>query len=449
MKIRVVLCVFLLGLQITLFSQSVTPAIGSRSFGYFGAAAGLWNYKGDVGKSRFSASPANYSVYAGFAYRWLLTEVNFQTGKIIWNGNSDYFPSNFNADISCLDLRLKYRILRNSDFSPFIGAGIGHCWFSSFSDLKDANGISYTYWSDGTIRDIPETPLNFLAAKNLERDYTYESALAIDQTALCFPLIAGIDARISERLQFNFGFELLLLQSDNIDRNVSTAGWDRFERVSAGLTFRFGGLSQKPVKSKKPVVPAAKVIDYSGVDVESILYEDEDKDGVTDMNDACFGTSPGAIVDEKGCTSDTDEDGVADYLDKEPATAKASWVNKDGVALSDDQILRHYNDSISYMVKVLRKFNKNSRPYPVRKYIPKENLEKYALMLEQHPEWRTDYTTKFTPMPAEFKSIDINHDNFISVSELQRTANLLFEGKAGSITSEILQKAILYAFEEQ
>ena len=58
------------------------------------------------------------------------------------------------------------------------------------------------------------------------------------------------------------------------------------------------------------------------VDFKELDKEDEDYDGVVDIDDFCIGTPRGVEVDAVGCPIDTDNDNVADYLDKEANTPK-------------------------------------------------------------------------------------------------------------------------------
>ena len=65
------------------------------------------------------------------------------------------------------------------------------------------------------------------------------------------------------------------------------------------------------------------------------MIEDEDNDGILDINDHCLHTPKGLQVDSVGCPLDTDGDGVPDYLDKEPNTPAGAIVDKDGVEIPD------------------------------------------------------------------------------------------------------------------
>ena len=64
---------------------------------------------------------------------------------------------------------------------------------------------------------------------------------------------------------------------------------------------------------------------------------DEDQDGVYDRSDKCPATPPGAIVNKKGCPSDSDGDGVLDGLDRCPNTPAGATVSTAGCPSDTDK----------------------------------------------------------------------------------------------------------------
>ncbi len=63
---------------------------------------------------------------------------------------------------------------------------------------------------------------------------------------------------------------------------------------------------------------------------------DEDRDGVPDDRDRCYGTPPGAVIDERGCPRDSDGDGVLNGNDACPHTPPGTLVTADGCPLDAD-----------------------------------------------------------------------------------------------------------------
>jgi OmpA-OmpF porin, OOP family len=81
------------------------------------------------------------------------------------------------------------------------------------------------------------------------------------------------------------------------------------------------------------MVPLGKLpVEAAPADVEVVEAADDDTDGdgVSDDQDQCPDTPPGAQVNEQGCEGDTDGDGVVDRLDTCPETPAGTPVNEQG-----------------------------------------------------------------------------------------------------------------------
>lgn len=68
----------------------------------------------------------------------------------------------------------------------------------------------------------------------------------------------------------------------------------------------------------------------------ALRHKDEDNDGVSDDDDRCPGTFPGAVADQNGCELDFDGDGVVDRLDECPDTVPGAKVDARGCELDSD-----------------------------------------------------------------------------------------------------------------
>lgn len=73
-----------------------------------------------------------------------------------------------------------------------------------------------------------------------------------------------------------------------------------------------------------------------GALVCAMRHKDADGDGVSDDNDRCPNTYPGAEVDQNGCELDFDGDGVVDRLDECPDTPSGARVDAKGCELDSD-----------------------------------------------------------------------------------------------------------------
>ena len=151
-----------------------------------------------------------------------------------------------------------------------------------------------------------------------------------------------------------------------------------------------------------------------------------------------------------GCTPDSDGDGFVDFIDSEPGSPLNAKVDARGRAYSDEEIQEQYNDSIGLFVQVLRKVHKGSRPYPVRKFIPIENLRLYEALEAMHPEWQAIAGKNDKQIPSDLKGFDRNKDNRISVQELEWYVNDMFIHPEGAKERlQLLQKAKIYVLEKQ
>jgi len=123
----------------------------------------------------------------------------------------------------------KYR----SSFHPFVGMGFSSFEFLSKTDLYDANGEQYFYWSDGSIMNMDENdPLAVTDAIPLVRDYTYETDLReldVDnlgkyrEQSVSIPISLGAEWHMSPRWDFRIATTYNFTFTDLID-NLSPAG---------------------------------------------------------------------------------------------------------------------------------------------------------------------------------------------------------------------------------
>jgi hypothetical protein len=410
------------------------------------AESGFLRFKGDEAESHFGSNNTNFGFAFNLHYSSWKASFFASSALFSWNEQANLSRNNFQCSMKQAGILAGRSLFNTNDgkrFNPYAMLGISTLRSNTQTDLLDQNGMAYQYWSDGTIHAVSELEGGDAQAPLLKRDYTYESPLAMNQQSICFPIELGISASISPRTSIEVCWKNLLLQSDNIDANTNNARWDNLQQINMKVTF---ALFKKAKQAKQNVPPS--LINYKDVDLRALMNEDEDADGIVDSKDKCFGTPKGASIDKNGCMLDIDADGIPDFKDKQNDTPIGSWVDEQGIAQSDAWIKEHYRDSSSYFVQVLRKINRNSRPFPVRKYIPKENYQRWMALLEEHPEWRTRSEISGDKFPIELKIIDSNNDNYISLKELQKATNKLFDGDK-SINEELLNKAMNYAFNEQ
>lgn len=312
---------------------------------------GMLSYQGDILNTSNSFNPFQnkLSLTLGASQpvnNYLSVDFFMLFGELGANERSLVRNLNFESKITAGGLGLSYNfdqfLKPERNLEPFISLGFEAFEFISKTDRFDSYGNAYNYWSDGTIRNLPETEENLTAAIEITRDYVYETdirALNRDgfgnysQRSFAIPVGAGFNLLMNEKMKFSMGVQYHWTFTDYVDGiTVNSRGIragnsrsDRFINTFAKLTY--------------DLTPVPRVIppDNSGQD-----NYDSDLDSVPDFADLCPNTPIGIEVNEFGCPLDTDQDGVYDYLDAELNSPPGSVVDSAGVALSDAAITQLY-----------------------------------------------------------------------------------------------------------
>jgi hypothetical protein len=323
----------------------------------FEIGIGTLTFYGDMGRNNkgYAATVSqigyNFRIYTPIN-KYVQLHLNAMFGKLGSSERSLERNLNFKSEIRSGGLALSYNFgnfLKTDRFiSPYISAGIESFEFLSKTDLKDSKGNYYNYWSDGSIRNLPENSPIALEAVIISRDYVYETDLRnlnldgfgkYQERSWAIPIGFGANMHLTKSWNFRIGSELHIAFTDYVDnisdKSIGTRQGnksnDKFLFTSAGINYTFNKVTtEKKVKDS-----------FSKEDLIADL-DDEDSDGVIDMIDECPFTPTGATVDEKGCPIDTDKDGVADYMDEEINTPKGNPVNSLGISLTDEDFLYAY-----------------------------------------------------------------------------------------------------------
>ena len=381
---------------------------------------GLFTYFGDVNDNyRKNPVVGRIGYHVGLSRNINdFLDLNFTSihGYLTGNERTDERYINFQTEILSGGVSVYYNfsnfIKKPLPISPFISLGVEYFDYNSKGDLYDAQGNYYYYWSDGSLRNIPENSPQSSNSVILNRDYNYETDLRdlnldglgkYQQVAVAIPIDIGFDFPVNKWVTLRFGNQIHFSFSDLID-NVSSKSEgirqggkskDKFMYTYFTLRFNlFTGFSDSEEEDSK----------YNKADFEGI-NGDEDSDGVSDFDDMCPGTGQGIVVDSKGCPKDSDGDGIPDYLDKEENTSKnAYYVDVNGIGKSEQD----YENSISAdTVAVLAN--------DVYKYYP--SLKKGTKQFE----------SVFIMVPKKFRMFDINKDEYISPDELSKAIDLFFD----------------------
>lgn len=357
--------------------------------------AGPMTYYGDMYRyPGTNAVMGNWGVNLGIGVRvsdYLDAELFYGNGWIAFNENTINRHANFKSKIITGGLLFTYNFDNFFKESPVIHPllilGISNVEFNSKSDLKDKNGIFYNYWSDGSIRSLPENSQNADNAEILERDNTYETDLrgldmddigdySLSTLAIPFGIGAdikfnyGFSMRVSSLMNFTFTDNIDNISSDGVGNRMGNSKNDKYLYTSVSIQYDIPGIGE--LKNSKYL--------------DDLLAgeSDEDGDGVIDLWDDCPFTPGGVEVDEKGCPLDGDGDWVPDYKDDELNTPLGSVVDTSGVAYTDEdlyQLYLAYMDTIGEFNNVVKTVYTSNESGRVIKRTPRPEKEYYTVQI--------------------------------------------------------------------
>ncbi len=246
-----------------------------------------------------------------------------------------------------------------SNWSLFLGAGVGLMGYNTDIDALDANGNIYDFSVIPGISNDPSNPgvegkrETIDALKSLldgeyeswaERHNDSEGITIGDDTLTINPmlnLVFGIRYRLGRRVELEIEHRVGITNDDLLDgqrwqqTGVLTRDFDVYNHTTLGLHFRLG----KGEESLWWSNPLTNI--YSDVkdakDIVSRFTDDMDNDGIPDLYDKEPDTPEGMPVDVQGRTLDSDGDGFPDHVDDQPFTPRGCEVDSRGVALDSDE----------------------------------------------------------------------------------------------------------------
>lgn len=333
--------------------EPTPPVLGDVFKPTVGLGAGNLAFFGDLYKKHFQAPSLSR-----FAYELNISQplnkvfdLNFYVmfGKLGANERiTGVRNENFESTIRLGGVQLMYNFSnffkKQGGIRPYILTGIEGFEFLSKTDLKDKYGNTYYYWSDGSIKNMPEGSAGSANAVNLVRDYKYESDIRelnkdgfgkYQERSWAIPVGGGFMMDVGERFKFRCGATMHFTFTDYIDGITSksvglrkgTSANDKFMMMSASIHYDL--VVNKKDKEFRNLEPDH----FDGVDYLALDKGDEDSDGVIDFDDMCHGTPAGVPVDAKGCPLDDDKDWIPNYRDDEEGTTILA--NGRGVGYTD------------------------------------------------------------------------------------------------------------------
>jgi hypothetical protein len=412
-----------------------------------GLGLGMTSFNGDLDlnqgiifTSRFKTA---YHAYVEKRFGKVLgVSLQGTMGKLSENQKSINSNLNFETKFQQVGLNVSAHFDWNGDqhIAPFISAGASYMMFQPYTDILNENGTPYYYWSDGSIRNLSEfddqgnlSQQNLANSKIITRDYDYETELNTTfdssvtnnykKNTLVFPVTAGVKMKLFEFLEARLSATYNVTQSDFID-NYKEGGND---------AFFYGAFSMHYTIGKKYIQPKEK--HYENVNFASIEKEDQDGDGVIDIDDRCANTKKGIPVDKYGCPMDDDQDGVPNYKDKEVDTKANAHVDGQGRTIKPEDFAKL--DSIRKGIYVVRSARLNESPSD-------ETLRELGIEIEQGMKERGGPKSA---LPNKFLFADLSDDGIIQSSEISHAIDMFFSGEV-DITVNTIMDLIDYFFEQ-
>jgi len=424
------------------------PSIGA----HIGTISYMGDIKGDKGSNLYTHWRLGYGFYLEKKIgSFFGVSVNGIIGKAAKSELNNETFINFESQLMNVDVNLLLDfdngllINESSLFSPFISVGLGYLTFDPKGDLS-ADGVYYNHWSDGTLRDTPESVPGADTTSNiLIRDYDYESTLKdtlknYAKTSFTIPIRLGLKFKLSRNIKVRVSGAYILTMTDYID-NYADGGNDKLFYTSFGLQYDFAKGDNTNKKDHK----------YKDFDFSELDNSDADKDGVIDTEDMCQNTPEGVKIDSKGCPLDGDNDGVPNYKDKELETPKGTMVDINGVTLTDEMIAARSQKSDSIMEVEHRVFKATDLSAEEIKQIQeeyKESQKNKTATTQVNKTTQGDNTPAGSSnIPTIFKELDLNNDNYISAKEVTGAIDGFFEGENG-LSAKNLNELIDFYFDQ-
>jgi hypothetical protein len=384
-------------------------------------AQGIMNFNGDVGYNRFNQP---FTARSGFQIEVQLQSASrlslaafLLSGRLLGDEKTIHRTANFKSSVVSEGIMVRYDFLsrKNEDqvLVPFLTAGVEYIYYRSKSDLKDAHGVTYQYWDDGTIRNIAQDDPNADQATLLYRDYSYETDLRdanldgfgkYGTSTWGIPVGAGVRFNISNRLSMHFSSVLHITGTDFIDGvtadgRASRKGNTRDDKfIFSSVSLRFSLSNPKESESASQIT--------------ALAYEDADGDGVVDLDDDSSGTPRNNPVTLNGKPYDLDDDGIPDYRDQELKSAPGAVVNENGVTITEEMIEEKFRkDSLAALPAVI------------------EYLKGFDNLTKRNPQAENNWmkensSSQHVPIPAIYKSLDVDKNEIISPKEISTAIDL-------------------------
>ncbi len=315
-----------------------------------GVGIGMISFYGDISRNTKAGNPlisdiandfrVSFPLYKGFDIHFYTILGSVSATELSLTRNLNFKSSIFTGGVAAA-YNFRHLLPENKYLDPFISLGFESINFNSKTDLHDEFGNTYNYWSDGTIRNLPETTENESISTRLQRDYVYETDIRnlnadafgdYSLQSFAIPFGIGANLHLNEKIDLRLGTTLHITFNDYMDGITENSIGTR-QGTKANDMFLYSAIS-----ISYNLTSENSYFGLSRKDLKALDLGDEDDDGVIDFKDNCPFTPAGAPVEKNGCPLDSDKDGVADFKDLEPETAEGATVDSLGQTMTEEQL---------------------------------------------------------------------------------------------------------------
>lgn len=331
---------------------------------------------------------------------------------------------NFRSDIFMFGFNINYDfdhwIKKHRTIHPFVSVGFEVMTFDSKIDSIGAENTQYNYWTDGSIRNMPEPNA---AAQLMRRDFEFETGLRqydwglgdYPQYAFAVPVDVGLDFWLTDRMMFRVGTSYHFVFHDAIDHvsheNDPTLG-PVGDKRGDDFMFSYFALHFDLFSSDREIEWNKNFV---ALEFDPTMAGDEDGDLILDGGDDCPGTPWGVEVDTLGCPTDKDFDGIPDYLDDEPDSRLGAMVDERGVTMTDEEVIARLDQHAA---------------------VAREDVSMYL----REPSSYANYKKRTSrEIPEKFMGVDKDGDGYISFDEMMDAIDGFFDFDSKLTTDDIYE----------
>lgn len=344
-----------------------------------GVGLGVLSFNGDI------KSNENRNLFSGgFGTQIMVSQelsqsfdvsLSFLLGQLSANERSLERNLNFRTDIFAAGINFRYNfnhiLNEKRKISPYITLGVENIEFTTKTDLRDRFGNTYHFWSDGTIRNLPENSPNSEQSVLLQRDYVYETDIRSQdydgrgdyaERSFGIPVGVGAEMDLTSKIRVGLNYTYHFTFTDDMDGvNGNSTGDrigsrppntnnDKFWMLSASISYNFTRSKSGEIEIEDKWTPQ---------ELLAFGNDDYDGDGVYDFMDQCPQTPLGEPVDERGCPLSkkrpptlTDEQIYERYLAYMDSSGLYTQLEKRFFSSLDKKRLVHKKRERSYKIKI-------------------------------------------------------------------------------------------------